>query len=235
MIPHDSRLRHPNWRPKAILFDVGMTIIHPSGELLAYQIQRVVPEADTTPIQAARALALAAEAHHYQSFAGDDDADCVGRAMAHALGLPSDAGIEAWRAASASVDLYSILDPGTKPLLQTLHCLGVKTAAVSNALNCLQDELDSFGLLHDFDAVVGSNEGYHDKPSPEMFNAALHKLAHQPCDTWFVGDGLINDILGASRAGIAEQILVDRYGIYTNPPCPTIASMRELQEVVYPS
>ena len=218
--------------PQAVLFDIGMTLIFPDGEVIAREISRLAPGSDIGPAEAARALAVAAEAHHLNVGGTLSDAELVGFVMGHVLGLAPSVGIEAWRALTACDDLYSILDPHSIPVLQKLNRSGVKTAAVSNALNCVHEELAAFGLLQHFDIVIGSSDGYHDKPEPGMFEAALSKLDTDPSDAWHVGDGLINDVLGASRARVGDQILVDRYGIYAKPPCPTVESMRDLLELV---
>lgn len=219
-------------RPQAVLFDIGMTIIHPCGDILAHEIGLLVPGCGVQGSQALRALALAAEAHHLDIGCVGSDSDRVGWVMGHLLGLTPELGIRAWRAASARPDLYSLLDPHAVPVLEALHRAGIRTAAVSNALNCIEDELEAFGLLPHFDVVIGSGDGYPEKPGTAMFEAALDVLGTRATGAWHVGDGLINDVLGASIAGIAQQILVDRYGIYTKPPCPTISSMGELLKVV---
>lgn len=223
-------LEASNAPPQAVLFDIGMTMIFPDGDVIAHEIHRRVPDAGVVGADAARALSIAAEAHHFHL--GVEDSDRVGWVIGHLLGLPAAVGIQAWRAACARSDLYSILDPDSVPVLQALRRAGIKTAAVSNALNCVHDELATFGLLSHFDVVIGSSDGYPDKPDPAMFKAALSKLEVQPPEAWYVGDGLINDVLGASRAHIGEQILVDKYGIYAKSPCRTVASMGDLLEVV---
>lgn len=221
-----------NARPQAVLFDIGMTMIFPSGDVIAREVHRLAPSSGIQGAEAARALAIAAEAHHFYLGGAVSDPDRVGWAMGYLLGLPPDIGMQAWRAAGACGDLYSILDPDSVLVLQALRRAGIKTAAVSNALNGVHEELAAFGLLPHFDIVIGSCDGYPDKPDPAMFEAALGKLGTQPSAAWHVGDGLINDVLGASRAHIGEQILVDRYGIYTKPPCPMVGSMSELLKVV---
>lgn len=219
-------------RPQAVLFDIGMTMIFPSGDVIAREIHRLSPGSGIQGAAAAHALAVAAEAHHFRVGGKTGEPDQVGWLLGHLLGLAPNIGIQAWRAAGECKDLYSILDPGSVPVLQALRHAGVKTAAVSNALNCVHDELAAFGLLTHFDVVIGSSDGYPDKPDPAMFEAALGKLGVPASDAWHVGDGLINDVLGASRARISEQILVDRYGIYASPPCPTVGSMDELLMIV---
>lgn len=219
-------------RPQAVLFDIGMTMIFPSGDVIAREIRHLAPGSGVQPADAARALAIAAEAHHLHIGGAVSDSDRVGLVMGHVLGLPPDVGVEAWRAAGAREDLYSILDPHSVPVLHALRHAGVKTAAVSNALNCVHEELAEFGLLPHFDIVIGSSDGYPDKPEPRMFEAALEKLGTEPSEAWHVGDGLINDVLGASLARIGEQILIDRYGIYAKPPCLTVGSMHDLLKIV---
>jgi putative hydrolase of the HAD superfamily len=108
----------------------------------------------------------------------------------------------------------------------------ILTGAVSNSQNALHQELKDFGLLGSFDVVIGSNDGHREKPDPQMFGLALDALGVTPSKCWYVGDGLINDMLGASRAGIHDMVLVDRYGVYARPLFPSVRSMADLLEIV---
>jgi FMN phosphatase YigB (HAD superfamily) len=209
-----------------------MTMIFPDGQALARELNRAAPESFVEPECAARALAVAAEMHHFQFTQGGRAADAIGASLAFQLGIPLEAGIAAWYSAMAVDDLYSVLDSFSLTVLEALQSKGIKTAAVSNASNCLKAELAAHGLLGGFDVAIGSNEGYREKPHAEMFEAAIAALGVDKARTWHVGDGLINDVLGSARAGVGVQVLVDRYGIYSDPPCLVVRSMRHLYDVV---
>ena len=212
-------------RPDAVLFDIGMTIIFPDGRVLAREFNKLSPGWTVNPLDAARALAASAEVHHF-GFSDPDEA--VGVAMAAHLNVHRELGVAAWRAAICAGDLYSEIDPFAKIVLQELRRKGIKTAAVSNASNDLKEELASYDLLSLFDVAIGSNDGYAEKPHRAMFDAAVDAIGVDPASAWHVGDGLINDVLGSSQAGIGHQILVDRYGVYTAPPCKVVESMEDL-------
>ena len=216
-------------RPDAVLFDIGMTMIFPDGRVLAREFSKLSQEWIVSPRDAARALAASAEMHH---FGFSDSVEAVGAAMAVHLNVHRDLGVAAWRAAIGAGDLYSEVDPFSKIVLRELRRKGVKTAAVSNASNDLNGELASYDLLDLFDVAIGSNDGYAEKPNRAMFDAAVAAIGVLPGRAWHVGDGLINDVLGAARAGIGHQVLVDRYGVYTAPPCAVVESMEDFGHMI---
>jgi HAD superfamily hydrolase (TIGR01509 family) len=218
--------------PAAVLFDVGMTLIYPSGDVMVRVLDDIVPGHSVNADQAARALAIAAEAHHYNIGPSTEPTDIVGLMWGNLLDLPDGCGAAAWKACTQTRELYSVLDPDAACILAALRHRGVKTAAVSNATNSLRDELAEFDLIQLLDVAIGSNEGYREKPHPDLFLAATTALGVDPQQCWHVGDGLINDILGASRAHIDVQILIDRYDVHRRPPCLRVRSMRDLRELV---
>lgn len=201
-------------------------MIFPTGGVLASSLQRHGIH-DVDPTAAEIALARAAEAHHFGA-GHESQVESVGRAWSALLGVEVGAGLDAWRFAAADDRLYSTFDQDSASVLAAIRARGIKTAAVSNSTNDLRDELAVLGILHSFDAVVSSADGHRDKPHPDMFLAAGDELDVELSASWFVGDGLINDVLGSSLAGVGQQVVLDRYEIYRDLPCPRVGSMREL-------
>ncbi len=95
--------------------------------------------------------------------------------------------------------------PGVDAVLRRLQSDSVSLAAVSNApfsSRILAEELEKHGLRHFFKFVLSSADTGFRKPHPAIFEAALMQLGMRSERTWFVGDTLNEDIVGAARAGL---------------------------------
>jgi len=108
--------------------------------------------------------------------------------------------------------------PGALDVVRALHDEGWATAVVSNTVGepgeALRPVVHRMGLDGVVDAWVFSDEGEWTKPSPEIFQEALHRLGVGPAQTVHVGDGWV-DIEGARRAGLRAGVLytgLQRYG-----------------------
>jgi FMN phosphatase YigB (HAD superfamily) len=67
-------------------------------------------------------------------------------------------------------------------------------------------EIDNLtGLL---DLELFSDEVGIRKPNPDLMLAAVKKLGVTAQNSWFIGDKLNRDILGARRAGLGKAILM---------------------------
>lgn len=99
------------------------------------------------------------------------------------------------------VSLYAEV-PAT---LDALKSAGLKLGIVSNtiwpAAYHLAD-LDRFGILSRFDAVVFSTDLGVSKPHPRIFEACLEKLSVRAPRAVFVGDRPFEDVSGAQRVGM---------------------------------
>ncbi|MEY9948385.1 HAD family hydrolase [Kitasatospora sp. GAS1066B] len=213
--------------PKAVLLDIGMTLIHPSGQVMSEELARA-GAAGIKPAAAEAALAVAAEAHHLDFPRRLDRSQKVGVTWGPLLGLSPEAGQAAWAGCTARPDLYRDLDPDAVAVLEQVRVLGIRVAAVSNSDGTLREELQSFGLLDLFDVVVDSTLVGVEKPQPEIFAEALRQVGCSPDGALFVGDGLVNDIFGAYRAGITRTVLYDRHRVYRQLPVPVITRLPEL-------
>lgn len=221
-------------QPKAILFDIGMTLIHPSGVVMVEELHRTRCATGITAPEAEAALAAAAEVYHVDFPRHLSRDDKVGMAWGALLGVNTAAARRAWVACRARGDLYRDLDPEAMTVLRRLRDRGILVAAVSNSEGTLDEELARFGLLKFFDVVVDSSQVGCEKPNSAIFNVALERLQCAGGDVWFVGDGLINDMLGAQMARIARTILYDRHRIYQSIPAvaSNLASLGQLLELL---
>ncbi|WP_225824068.1 HAD family hydrolase [Streptomyces naphthomycinicus] len=204
--------------PKAVLLDVGMTLIHPSGAVMLAEIRADLPGFRAGEQDCAAALVAAAEARHYPLPVGLTDDEKVGAAWGALLGLDREMSLRIWKRVRSRPDFYSELDPETEALLTGLRSRGVRVGAVSNGEGQLGAELRHFGIDHLFDVALDSAVFGVEKPAPDMFRAACSTLDASPESCWFVGDGLINDVFGSLAAGVAVSFHYDRYGLYSAIP-----------------
>jgi putative hydrolase of the HAD superfamily len=95
--------------------------------------------------------------------------------------------------------------PGVADALTAMRGRGLRLAVVSNSSfteNALSWELNRHGLLDNFAFVMSSADYGVRKPHPSLFRTAAAKLGCDPAETWFVGDSLECDIVGAHNAGM---------------------------------
>lgn len=217
-------------RPRAILFDIGLTLIHPSGEVMLTETQAVVPGFAEPPQLLVAALLLAAESRHLPLPVNRTGDEKVALTWGMLLGLTSAQSWRIWQRMMARYDLYCELDPDAHTLLTGLRHQGILVAAVSNSDGTLADELRHFGIAKYFDLVVDSTRAGAEKPEVGIFTATFRALAVQPDECWFVGDGLVNDVLGACRAGVTLAVLYDRFGLQRH--LPAVARVERLPHLL---
>lgn len=129
---------------------------------------------------------------------------------------------EFWRASTSFVPT-----PGITGLLEWLGSTGLPLGVVSNSTftsGTLAWQLEQHGLRDHFRFVMSSGDYVVRKPHPEIFRAAATKLGTAPSDTWFVGDSLEYDMVGAQSAG--------QVGVWYNPnglPCGEVRPAFEVR------
>jgi HAD superfamily hydrolase (TIGR01549 family) len=219
--------------PKAVLLDVGMTLIHPNGHVMAEELLRAGATVTVTASDCVIALAGAAEAHHLDLPRDLGRVEKVGRSWGALLGISAEISADAWAACAVRPDLYSELDPHAHELLEGLRRRNIRVAAVSNDDNgVLREELRSFALLEYFDATVDSAHVGSEKPAPGIFYEALDLLGCGMGSAWFLGDGVINDMLGSLAVGIGRAILDDPHGIHTTLPMTRVTKLTGLLSLI---
>ncbi len=216
-------------RPHAVVFDAGLTLIHASGRVMLDELtaRGVAAGPHLTAWDAIRALVLAAEARHLplpSALSGDRK---VASTWAALMGLTGPDPVDACLSAMARPDFYCDLDPDAAECLSALREAGMRLGVVSNSGGTVRQDLAAFDLLGYF--VVDSTEAGVEKPDPAIFRAALHKLGVPEARCWYVGDGLVNDVLGARAAGYGHAVLYDRFDCYAH--LPGIARVRSLREL----
>jgi FMN phosphatase YigB (HAD superfamily) len=203
--------------PKAVLFDVGMTLLHADGEFLVSELaaEGITGIAVET---ATAAMVTAFPARHLPLPAGRDYVDKTGLTLAALLDIPQDASCRALRRVFGRPDLFHLLDPDAIPTLTSLRGAGVRLGVISNGDGNLEKELDSYGLLAFFEIAIDSHDVGIEKPDPRIFVMGLEQMGLSGDDCWYVGDNLVNDILGAKAVDFAQTVLYDRFHVYNHIP-----------------
>lgn len=117
----------------------------------------------------------------------------------------------------------------TIPALESLKDRGIRLAVLSNWDYSLHRVLRILDLTPFFDVVVASLEEGFEKPDKRIFEIALEHLGAMPGQTLHVGDDAMDDVGGASRAGL-RSVFLDRGGDYEVPR--RITDLRQLGEVL---
>jgi len=218
-------------RPRAIFCDAGLTLIHPSGRIMLDElaVQEVAMDPGVTAWDATRALVLAAEARHLPLPSALNGDRKVASTWALLMGLAGPEPVEACLRAMARPDFYTDLDPDASDCLKALQGEGLLLGVVSNSGGTLREDLAAFDLLGHFETVVDSTEAGVEKPAPEIFHTALRQLGEPGSRCWYVGDGLVNDVLASRAAGYAVGILFDRFDCYAH--LPGIVRIRSLLDI----
>ncbi len=120
--------------------------------------------------------------------------------------------------------------PEVMGLLVELKERGLILGVVSDWGDWLPDLLLSLGLTRYLDFVIVSAVVGATKSTPHLFRLALQWAGVRPHEALYVGDSYHADILGARTAGLSP-ILLDRSGSApTTVDCPVIGSLEEIRE-----
>ncbi len=107
--------------------------------------------------------------------------------------------------------LHSALYPETPAVLRELRRRGYQIGIITNGNSLLQNrKLDLTGLRLCTDlSIISGDEDVH-KPHPELFRRAAARLGIAPENCVYIGDHPINDIQGATSAGMRAIYLNTR-------------------------
>ncbi len=185
-------------RPAAVIFDIGGTILEERWFDLKGAFRAVLPDAqfaDDLSLEFSRV-----RAEHHQSHREVALASWLLARVSVATLTLDDLEDALWRSV---VELAPRNDVGD--VLAHLRADRIPVAAVSNAAfsaRALAAELKRHSLLDYFRFVISSADFGLRKPHPAIFEAALDRLGVQATRSWFVGDTLSEDIVGAQAAGL---------------------------------
>jgi len=158
---------------------------------------------------------------------------CLARDWLTAAGLPGSA-LERMETAADELGfgpqsiLFKLYED-VVPCLDRLDALGIHAAVVSNWDYSLHRVLRMFGIYERFVVVKASLEEGIEKPDPRLFWIALEESGFTPAETVHVGDDPVDDIEGATAAGI-RAVRIDRSLERTEPP--VVRTLLDLPEAL---
>jgi HAD superfamily hydrolase (TIGR01509 family) len=129
------------------------------------------------------------------------------------------------------IQFWSRVFPDTAPYLEALRSRGHYLGVISNSIGTMEEQLRRVDLARHFHTVLDSAIVGVEKPDPRIFRLALARAGVEASEAVFVGDIHATDVGGARSAGLLG-VLIDRVGAYTNPDCPRITSLAELEHVL---
>lgn len=131
--------------------------------------------------------------------------------------------------------LSSVARQGLVETLSTLHAQGIRLGVITNgAVQRQQPKIDVLQIRAYLSTVVVSEAVQISKPDPRIFALALAEVSCTASQAWFVGDHPINDVLGATAAGLRAIWLTGVHPWPVTHPAPHwhIASLTELVPLV---
>ena len=226
---------------KAILFDVGMTLIQPrfsdaeicadicaqhGYSVLLPQIEEEMSDFTDTLVARYREKGdLWASEEGVREFFVQLYAQFF-----EALGLPQPRELAAAVYQRAQLPENWSPFPEVMGLLAELKERGLILGVVSDWGDWLPDLLLSLGLTRYLDFVIVSAVVGATKSTPHIFQLALQRAGVRANEALYVGDTYHTDILGARTVGL-RPILLDRSGAApTTVDCPVIGSLEEIWE-----
>ncbi len=222
---------------RAVLFDAGATLLHPSPPVEEVYARELA--ADGVRFEApdlGRALARAWEEVHAETtpdrYGGVRGEQAFWRAFLNRVRGSVDGGA----VSEACFDRLArhFRDPGSWAIypdvagaLDALASRGLALGIVSNWDSHLPALLDALDLTRRFPAILVSAIEETGKPDAEIFRRACSRLGRLPGECLHVGDSLREDYEGARAAGL-HALLLDRDGRHEGA-AGRIRSLREIE------
>lgn len=125
---------------------------------------------------------------------------------------------------------WTRISPGTIDVLESFK-KQYRLAVISNSDGRMDEVLVRVGLGKYFEKVIDSGNVGHEKPAPQIFQAALSALSITADRAAYVGDIYSVDYLGAQKVGI-NAVLMDVNGVYATRNVPRIESLDELRAAI---
>ena len=127
--------------------------------------------------------------------------------------------------------LSAVAMPGANSLLAELKQQGYKLAIVSNGGHATRlTILQGLGFSHYFDEIISSELVGISKPNPEIFLHTSRQLNIVPENCLFIGDHPVNDIQGATQAGMKALWLEGFHKTGAHKPINTIQNLAEIKQ-----
>lgn len=188
-------------KPQLLLFDLDGTLLDTRADLAAAtNAMRGLHALPPLPLE------------KIASYVGDGVRALALRALEGAPVAPDLAAREISAAYAAHLFDATTPYPGVDMGLRALHAAGHHLGLVTNKpAPHAKRLLDHFGWMPLFAVVLGGGDIPDLKPSPLPLQAAMARTAHDPTDTWMVGDHH-TDLEAARRAGVRSIYLENGIG-----------------------
>ena len=196
------------FRPEAILFDVGGTLLLEEAPDWAAGLRALLADPDVPTREGPKAVGpLAAELTEAIARAHGRDDEVSLREWLRGVCADGADGAQLQRAEAAiwRAGVRLAPAPGVHDLLDELAADQVPLAVVSNSVfgaRTLAAELERHGLRRAFPCIVSSADVGRRKPDPAPFNEALRRLRVPAARVWHVGDSVACDVAGAAALGL---------------------------------
>ena len=195
---------------RAVLFDLDNTLTHRDQSILAYSqhlantYQQQLQQAEISQIQSIIRRIDNGGYPKKELLTHPSIAASVAYALQHELNWNSLPDFEEltqfW---FQQFGLSAVAMPGANHLLADLKQQGYKLAVVSNGGHATRlTILQGLGFSHYFDEIISSELVGMSKPNPEIFLHTSRQLDIAPQHCLFIGDHPVNDIQGATEAGM---------------------------------
>ena len=123
---------------------------------------------------------------------------------------------------------WDVVPDGTREQLQQIGAR-YQISVISNADGKIEDVLRRCNIADCFRTITDSGLVGYEKPHPEIFRQALHKMNAAPEESLYVGDMYSVDYLGATGAGM-QGMLMDVPGAYLEKGVLRVESLKELNQ-----
>lgn len=126
--------------------------------------------------------------------------------------------------------LAAVAMSGAEQLLIELKQQGYQLAVVSNGGHATRLKiLQGLGFQHYFDCIISSETAGISKPHPEIFHYSSQQLNLPVENCLFVGDHPVNDIQGATNAGM-QALWLEGFHIPTQQPLYRIQNLAQIRQ-----
>ena len=216
---------------KAILFDLGNTLIYFDGEW-----EQLSPQRDAALMNGLASAGIQPPAQAFLEqfntrllwYTRERDTEFIELTTAYLLrtllgewgypDVPEEVLREALDGMYAISQAHWKAEDDAHPTLGWLRQQGYRLGLISNAGDDadVQALVNQAGLRPYFDVIVTSAAQGIRKPNPRIFQAALRHWGYAPARAAMVGDSLGADILGAKNAGLYSIWITRRAGTAAN-------------------
>jgi putative hydrolase of the HAD superfamily len=221
---------------RAVLFDVGGTLLHPDWERLARLASRGAGR-EFRPAELGRKfkeMMCEVDAGMQRGEPAPEDSrkrNWVFRRVYRALEIDEatcESLSEQIDATHAERHLWCAPDDEAARVLGAVKEAGLRLAVISNTEDGRLDELlELVGLKEHFDLLIDSHVVGQRKPDAGIFQLTLARLGLEPREAVFIGDSYAHDALAALSVGM-RAVLLDPLDFYPDSLCPRIRTLGEL-------